>query len=250
MLESLKTDPIEWHRRNRAALKRVRLRVSLRVYDLLEKHEEEICEGISRRIRGHDPRAGAWHDPAELPGGEPGPPELACPPRAPEPDERGQDARAEPLHGLLRGPGGAALRPTSGGAAPASFDWPMAPSLPGVTSRRSNRARALQLDGDDVQLLVADVFRGVRPKRDGPYRRSLFRPRGQGTRVEKHVPTGVVPNDVAPAQDVQDTRPWMGVHGRSLARASQKVERDICRAPTEDAELSAKACDAKAISSQ
>ena len=42
MMENRKTDPVEWHRRNRAALKEVKLRANLRVHRLLEKHHDEI----------------------------------------------------------------------------------------------------------------------------------------------------------------------------------------------------------------
>ena len=57
MLENLKTDPIEWNRRNRAAMKQVWMRVNLRIYNLLEKHEQEIVEAITRRILGPDGRS-------------------------------------------------------------------------------------------------------------------------------------------------------------------------------------------------
>ena len=43
LVENLKTDPNEWHRLNRAALKKVRLRPNLRINHLLEKHLDEIC---------------------------------------------------------------------------------------------------------------------------------------------------------------------------------------------------------------
>lgn len=42
LLEHRKTDPVEWHHRNRAALKEVRLRSNLKVHRLLEKHVEAI----------------------------------------------------------------------------------------------------------------------------------------------------------------------------------------------------------------
>ncbi len=42
MVEYRKTDPIEWHRRNRAALKEVRMRDNLRLHRLLEKHHDVI----------------------------------------------------------------------------------------------------------------------------------------------------------------------------------------------------------------
>ncbi len=42
MVEHIKTDPLEWHTRNTAALKRVRLRANLRIHRLLEKHHDQI----------------------------------------------------------------------------------------------------------------------------------------------------------------------------------------------------------------
>jgi hypothetical protein len=42
MIEHIKTDPVEWHRRNRAGLKEVRLGDNLRIHRLLEKHHDEI----------------------------------------------------------------------------------------------------------------------------------------------------------------------------------------------------------------
>ncbi len=49
MIEHIKTDPVEWHRRNQAALKEVRVRDNLRIHRLLEKHHDEIR---SRFIEG------------------------------------------------------------------------------------------------------------------------------------------------------------------------------------------------------
>jgi nucleoside-diphosphate-sugar epimerase len=42
MVEHLKTDPMEWHQRNQAAMKIVHLRPNLRIHRLLEKHHDEI----------------------------------------------------------------------------------------------------------------------------------------------------------------------------------------------------------------
>jgi nucleoside-diphosphate-sugar epimerase len=42
MVEYIKTDPVEWQRRNQAALKEVRVRDNLRIHRLLEKHHDEI----------------------------------------------------------------------------------------------------------------------------------------------------------------------------------------------------------------
>lgn len=42
LIENFKTDPVEWNRRNQAAMKKVRLRPNLKIYGLLELHETEI----------------------------------------------------------------------------------------------------------------------------------------------------------------------------------------------------------------
>jgi nucleoside-diphosphate-sugar epimerase len=52
MVENLKTDPAEWHRRNQAALKDVRLRTNLRIHRLLEKHHDEIRQHFVDAILG------------------------------------------------------------------------------------------------------------------------------------------------------------------------------------------------------
>jgi len=44
LIENLKTDPLEWNLKNRAAMKKVRIPSHLRLYRLLEAHEEEIVE--------------------------------------------------------------------------------------------------------------------------------------------------------------------------------------------------------------
>lgn len=56
LIEHLKTDPLEWNRRNHAAMKQVNLRNNLRIHELLEKHEEEICDEFTRRLTGPDGR--------------------------------------------------------------------------------------------------------------------------------------------------------------------------------------------------
>jgi nucleoside-diphosphate-sugar epimerase len=50
IVENLKTNPNEWHRLNRAALKEVRLRDHLRTYQLLEKHLDGICTSFLDQI--------------------------------------------------------------------------------------------------------------------------------------------------------------------------------------------------------
>jgi hypothetical protein len=42
MVEHLKTDPMEWHQRNRAAMKHVELRPNLLLHRVLEKNHDEI----------------------------------------------------------------------------------------------------------------------------------------------------------------------------------------------------------------
>ncbi len=52
LAENLKTDPEEWHRRNREAMKEVRIRTNLRIYRLLEKHHDWIGRQLIRSLRG------------------------------------------------------------------------------------------------------------------------------------------------------------------------------------------------------
>ena len=42
LIEHMKSDPVEWHQRNQAALKEVHLRANLRIHRLLEKHQDAI----------------------------------------------------------------------------------------------------------------------------------------------------------------------------------------------------------------
>jgi len=51
LLEHLKGDRMEWTRRNRDAMKRVRIRPCIRIYGLLQKHRDEIIEASSRILR-------------------------------------------------------------------------------------------------------------------------------------------------------------------------------------------------------
>lgn len=52
MIENEKTDPVEWHRRNQAALKDVRLRTNLRIHRLLEKHHDEVRSRFIEELTG------------------------------------------------------------------------------------------------------------------------------------------------------------------------------------------------------
>ncbi|MCK5376245.1 MAG: NAD(P)-dependent oxidoreductase [Acidobacteria bacterium] len=52
LVEHLKSDPVEWHRLNRAAPKGVRLRDNLRIYRLLDKNLDEICNTFLDKVMG------------------------------------------------------------------------------------------------------------------------------------------------------------------------------------------------------
>ena len=52
LIENFKTDPLEWNKRNQAALKQVRLRSFLLIYALLEHHEAVIRELFTERMLG------------------------------------------------------------------------------------------------------------------------------------------------------------------------------------------------------
>jgi nucleoside-diphosphate-sugar epimerase len=54
LIENLKVDPLEWHRRNRAALKAVHVRRNLQIHHLLEMREQEIGEEFTRRLTDSD----------------------------------------------------------------------------------------------------------------------------------------------------------------------------------------------------
>lgn len=56
LLENLKTDPVEWHRRNEAAMKTVRVATHLRIYRLLEKNESRISEAHSAQLASEEGR--------------------------------------------------------------------------------------------------------------------------------------------------------------------------------------------------
>ncbi len=52
LIEHLRTDPVEWHRRNRAAMKEVQLRTHLRIHRLLEKNHDRIRSQFIERLTG------------------------------------------------------------------------------------------------------------------------------------------------------------------------------------------------------
>ena len=57
MLENFKTDPVEWYRRNREAMKKVELRGNLRIHRLLEAHEAEISRDFTAFVLSPEGRA-------------------------------------------------------------------------------------------------------------------------------------------------------------------------------------------------
>lgn len=54
LIENFKTDPVEWYRRNREAMKEVRLRVNLRIHRMLEEHEPQLREAFTSLLVGKD----------------------------------------------------------------------------------------------------------------------------------------------------------------------------------------------------
>jgi nucleoside-diphosphate-sugar epimerase len=56
LIENLKVDPLEWNRRNHAAMKSIELQSNLQIYELLEKHEDEISNEFTRRLTGPEGR--------------------------------------------------------------------------------------------------------------------------------------------------------------------------------------------------
>ena len=47
MIENLKSEPLEWYRRNHMAMRAVDTSANLRIHQLLEKHEEQICQSMA-----------------------------------------------------------------------------------------------------------------------------------------------------------------------------------------------------------
>jgi len=52
LVENMKTDPVEWQRRNQAAMKEVRMRDNLRIHRLLEKHHHRIGRELIKTQQG------------------------------------------------------------------------------------------------------------------------------------------------------------------------------------------------------
>ena len=56
LLENRRTDPIEWNRANRAAMKEVHLETNLRIFALLKKHAHEIAAEFTEILTGPEGR--------------------------------------------------------------------------------------------------------------------------------------------------------------------------------------------------
>jgi nucleoside-diphosphate-sugar epimerase len=56
LLENRRTDPIEWNRANRAAMKEVHLETNLRIFALLKKHAHEIAAEFTEVLTGPEGR--------------------------------------------------------------------------------------------------------------------------------------------------------------------------------------------------
>ncbi len=54
MVENLRTDPLEWHRRNLAAIEALRIEPNLALYHLLAEHDEEILAASMEHFLGAD----------------------------------------------------------------------------------------------------------------------------------------------------------------------------------------------------
>ena len=54
MIENLKCEPLEWHRRNHMAMRVVDTSANLRIHQLLEKHEALICESMAELMTGKE----------------------------------------------------------------------------------------------------------------------------------------------------------------------------------------------------
>jgi hypothetical protein len=66
MIENFKTDPVEWYRRNHAAMRLEPPLENLRVHRLLEKYESRILEGMSTLMTNREGR-GRFPDYQKLP---------------------------------------------------------------------------------------------------------------------------------------------------------------------------------------
>jgi len=56
MIENFKTDPVEWYRRNHAAMRIIRPSAHLKVHQLLENHEIRICDTVSTYMASREGR--------------------------------------------------------------------------------------------------------------------------------------------------------------------------------------------------
>ena len=61
LVENLKTDPVEWNRRNREAMRVVSVPVNLKIHWLLERHESEIIDEFNRLLTQPETRGRFAH---------------------------------------------------------------------------------------------------------------------------------------------------------------------------------------------
>lgn len=61
LLENRSSDPVEWQRRNQEALEVKTMRPNLRIYRLLETHEQEISDAFTRELTAPEARARIPH---------------------------------------------------------------------------------------------------------------------------------------------------------------------------------------------
>jgi len=54
LIEHRKTEPVEWHRRNRAAMKHIEMRPNLLIYKVLEKYQQSICERVNEVLESDE----------------------------------------------------------------------------------------------------------------------------------------------------------------------------------------------------
>ena len=56
MIENLKCEPLEWHRRNHMAMRAVMTSANLKIHQLLEKHEAAICDTMAELMTNQEGR--------------------------------------------------------------------------------------------------------------------------------------------------------------------------------------------------
>ena len=90
--------------------------------------------------------------------------------------------------------------------------------------RASASHQVLELHGDVSQLLVADVLQRMGGQGVAPHARAHRRRRGRLASVEDHVAVGIAPDEVADAEDVEDTGPAVGMDGDGFSGADVGVQ--------------------------